>query len=128
MVLDTSAIVAIFLRESGYEDLEGKIARAPQVLLGAPTLVEGIMVLGLRTAQDCRSHILELLQRWDAHVIPFTDEHCHAAADAFLRYGKGRHPAALNLGDCLTYAVAAVSGQPLLCKGNGFSRTDIRSA
>jgi len=86
------------------------------------------MVLSARTRQDARMEIARSLRRLQIQVIPFTEEHFDAAAEAFLRYGKGRHPAALNFGDCMSYAVAALSGLPLLYTGNDFAQTDIRAA
>lgn len=65
------------------------------------------------------------MQEGDIKVIDFTADHWLAAADAFLRYGKGRHRAALNYGDCMSYAVATVRGEPLLCKGGDFAATDL---
>ena len=68
------------------------------------------------------------LRRLDAEVVPFNEEHLDAALAAFIRFGRGRHPAALNFGDCMSYAVASVSGMPLLFTGEDFSRTDIAQA
>jgi ribonuclease VapC len=61
-------------------------------------------------------------------IVPFTDDHYGVAVDAWLRFGKGRHPAALKFGDCLTYAIAKVAMRPLLCTGDDFARTDLRLA
>jgi ribonuclease VapC len=65
---------------------------------------------------------------WDLIVIPFEERHAEVAIDAFGRYGKGRHPAALNILDCMTYATARIAGEPLLFTGNDFARTDIAAA
>ena len=127
-MLDTSAIVAIVLREPGFEDLLGKIEQARVVAVGTPTLTECSMVLSSRLQVDARLVIRSVLRRMNAQVVPFTEEHFDAAADAFLRFGRGRHPAGLNFGDCLSYAVASVSGLPLLFTGDDFTRTDIRAA
>ena len=127
-MLDTSAIVAIVLREPGFEDLLGKIEQARVVAVGTPTLTECSMVLSSRLQVDARLVIRSVLRRMNAQVVPFTEEHFDAAADAFLRFGTGRHPAGLNFGDCLSYAVASVSGLPLLFTGDDFTRTDIRAA
>ena len=70
----------------------------------------------------------ELLLDIGAEIVDFTAAHVDAATDAFLRYGKGRHPAALNYGDCMAYAIARVAGCPLLYKGEDFARTDVRRA
>ncbi len=83
------------------------------------------MVVSSRLHCDARPRVTELLRRAGAEVIPFTEEHYEVALDAFLRYGKGRHPAALNFGDCLAYAVARLSGLPLLYVGDDFSKTDL---
>ena len=127
-MLDTSAIVAIVLREPGFEGLLGKIEQARVVAVGTPTLTECSMVLSSRLQVDARLVIRSVLRRMNAQVVPFTEEHFDAAADAFLRFGRGRRPAGLNFGDCLSYAVASVSGLPLLFTGDDFTRTDIRAA
>ncbi|MGD0871578.1 MAG: type II toxin-antitoxin system VapC family toxin [Bryobacteraceae bacterium] len=128
MVLDSSTIVAIHLREPGHERLIDKIDAAEVVVVGVPTLLETAMVLTARLGQDARPTILAFLRRVEAEVIPFNEEHLDAAATAFIRFGRGRHPAALNFGDCMSYAVASVAGMPLLSTGEGFKRTDIPQA
>ena len=90
-----------------------------------PTWVETAIVLSSKLGRDARPRISEFLREAEAELIPFTPEHADAAVDAFLRYGKGKHPAGLNFGDCLSYAVAAVAGVPLLFTGNDFLKTDI---
>ena len=72
-----------------------------------------------------RGSVLEVLRRMRAEVVPFTQDHYEAAIGAFLRFGRGRHPAALNFGDCLSYAVAAIAGLPLLYTGDDFARAGI---
>ena len=69
-----------------------------------------------------------LLARFNIAVVPWTDDHAGIAADAFLRFGKGRHPANLNFGDCMAYALAKSLDAPLLFKGDDFSKTDVKSA
>ncbi len=128
MVLDSSAIVAIHLREPGHERLIDRIDAAEVVVVGVPTLLETAMVLTARLGQDARPMIFAFLRRLEAEVVPFNEEHMDAAATAFIRFGRGRHPAALNFGDCMSYAVASVSGMPLLFTGQDFSRTDIAQA
>ena len=85
------------------------------------------MVLSARLGKDPRPVLYEFLREMNVEVIPFTTEHYEVAVDAFERFGKGRHPAALNFGDCLTYAVARLSGLPLLYTGEDFARTDLAS-
>jgi ribonuclease VapC len=128
MVLDSSALVAIHLREPGHERLIDKIDAAEVVVVGVPTLLETAMVLTARLGQDARPILFAFLRRLEAEVIPFNEEHLDAAATAFIRFGRGRHPAALNFGDCMSYAVASVAGMPLLSTGEDFRRTDIPPA
>lgn len=128
MVLDTSAIVAILLLEPNHEELQAKIESAPGIAIGAPTLVETLMVLTARLRGEPILGLRELLRAVEAEVIPFSEDHSHIALQAYLRFGKGRHPAALNFGDCLSYATASVARQPLLFVGGDFSRTDIHVA
>ena len=128
MVLDSSAIVAIHLREPGHERLIDKIDAAEVVVVGVPTLLETAMVLTARLRQDARPMMFAFLRRVEAEVIPFNEEHLDAAATAFIRFGRGRHPAALNFGDCMSYAVASVAGMPLLSTGEDFRSTDIPQA
>jgi ribonuclease VapC len=84
--------------------------------------------LSRRRGQDAGPWLRSFLRNADAEVVPFTEEHLDAAIDAFLRFGKGRHRAALNFGDCMAYAVAAVAGMPLLYTGDDFAQTDIPAA
>ncbi|HXN49181.1 MAG TPA: type II toxin-antitoxin system VapC family toxin [Bryobacteraceae bacterium] len=128
MVLDSSAIVAIHLREPGHERLIERIDAAEVVVVGVPTLLETAMVLTARLGQDARPMLFAFLRRLEAEVVPFNEEHLDAAATAFIRFGRGRHPAALNFGDCKSYAVASVAGMPLLFAGEDFKRTDISQA
>jgi ribonuclease VapC len=128
MVLDSSAIVAIQLREPGYQRLVRRIDGAGAVVIGVPTLFETVMVLTARLGQDARPLVFAFLRRIEAIVIPFSEEHLDAAVTAFIRFGRGRHPAALNFGDCISYAVASVAGMPLLFQGEDFAKTDIELA
>jgi ribonuclease VapC len=128
MVPDSSAIVAIHLKESGYERLIEAIDKSELIVVGAPTLLETAMVLSTRLGHDARPLVSAFLRRLGAEVIVFNEEHLDAATTAFLRFGHGRHPAALNFGDCMSYAVASVSGMPLLFAGQDFTRTDIEPA
>jgi len=125
VILDSSAIVAILLREPACERLLAQLEQRPLLAVGAPTLFEAALVLSARIRSDARPLMAAFLRDAAIEVIPFTHEHYEVALDAFLRYGKGRHPAALNLGDCLSYAVARLSGLPLLYTGDDFSKTDL---
>lgn len=124
MILDSSAVVAIMLREPDCESLLTRIATAPRVGIGAATLLEAGIVLSARLNQDARGRLARLLQESGISVVPITDAHFGVAMDAWLRFGKGRHPAGLNFGDCLAYATAVVAGEPLLCVGDDFPQTD----
>ncbi|MGC9393246.1 MAG: type II toxin-antitoxin system VapC family toxin [Anaerolineae bacterium] len=128
MIVDTSAIAAIFFKESGYEDLLEKLGRAHEVGIGAPTLVECGIVLSARLGRDARGMLSRFLEETHVFIVPFVDVHYSTAVTAWQKFGKGRHPAALNFGDCLTYAVAKLAGGPLLCVGDDFSQTDLELA
>jgi len=128
MILASSALVAIILREFNHAELLTKIKAAPGVAIGAPTLLETLIVLTARLRRDPTSALKELLRAGDTEVIPFTEDHGRSALKAYMRFGKGRHPAAFNFGDCLCYATASLANQPLLFVGDDFSRTDIQRA
>ncbi len=128
MIVDSSAIVAVLLREPGYEALLDRIAADENVAVGAPTLAETAIVLTARMGLMGRTLLARFVDEVELVVIPFDDEHWQIAADAFLRFGKGRHTAALNFSDCMTYAVARLAEEPLLYLGDDFAETDIRSA
>src|SRR5215216_4860816 len=106
MILDTSAIVAILIKEAAFEKLLDGIAAADFVAVGSPTVLECAMVMTSRVTQDARVIVGGLLRKMNVEIIPFTADHFDAAIEAFLRFGRGRHPAALNFGDCMSYAVA----------------------
>lgn len=128
MILDSSAIVAVLLREPGHEPLLDMIEPADPVGVGTPTLAETAIVVSAKLGPSGKTLLARFVEEAGLIVIPFADEHWRAAADAFLRYGKGRDPAALNFGDCMTYATAQLAGRPLLCLGNDFAKTDLTLA
>jgi ribonuclease VapC len=128
LILDSSAVVAVVFGEPGNEELEEKMRDAEVLAIGAPTLVETGMVLIGRYGNTAHSTIARLREKLGIVVIPFGDTHWGVAAEAFSRFGKGRHPAALNYGDCMTYATARLAGRPLLFIGNDFAQTDIEAA
>lgn len=125
MIVDSSAVIAILLREVGWESLVDHLAEASTAGIGAPTLVETGIVLAARMGIAGKSLLARFVQEAGLTVIPFTDQHWPIAVDAYLRYGTGRHRAALNFGNCLTYAVSHVADEPLLCVGDDFARTDL---
>jgi ribonuclease VapC len=128
MILDSSALVAIALDEPERPGLLAKITAADVIAVGAPTLVEAGIVLSARMGVDATDVLAELVTAADAVVVEFGPDHWMEAMVAWRRFGKGRHPASLNFGDCLAYATARVAGLPLLAKGEGFPKTDIELA
>jgi ribonuclease VapC len=128
MIIDTSALVAITFREPGHPELITKLASASSAGIGTPTLAETGLVLAARLRRDSRDLVIRLLYEFNIEEVPFGDGHWKEAIDAYLRYGKGRHKAQLNFGDCLTYAVARLAREPLLFTGNDFTQTDLDTA
>ncbi|HEX2253962.1 MAG TPA: type II toxin-antitoxin system VapC family toxin [Thermoanaerobaculia bacterium] len=125
MILDTSAIVAIVLNEPGAEDLIEAARATPVLAVAAPSLAEAGIVLQSRLQVEGQGLLDRFLRDFEVIVLSFSDRHWREAVDAYRRYGKGFHPAALNFGDCMSYAAAKVTGQPLLYVGNDFARTDL---
>jgi ribonuclease VapC len=128
MVLDSSAVVSVILEEDGSRRLAEAMANADNLAIGAPTLVETDIVMMRRLDLHGRALVAQFLEQKDVVVVPFDESHWKVAAQAFIRYGKGRHPAALNYGDCMTYATAHVAERPLLFAGDDFAQTDLVSA
>jgi ribonuclease VapC len=129
MVIDTSAIVAILLQEPDAAKYAECIADAPIRLISAVTRVELSFVLeGSRSNERAQAEIKEFLLNGEIRITAVTPEQAELAIQAFRRYGKGRHPARLNIGDCFAYALAKATDLPLLFKGADFSQTDVRSA
>jgi ribonuclease VapC len=126
MVVDTSAIVAILLREPEADRFNQALADAPVRLLSAVTRVELSFVIEGRKREAGRIDLERLLQVGGFDVVNVTPRHAEIAIEAFRRYGKGRHRAGLNIGDCFSYALAVAMDQELLFKGHDFSHTDIR--
>jgi ribonuclease VapC len=128
MTLDSSALIAILFSESGHLDLVDRILVASSVRVAAPTLVETNMVLAGRRRTSAVGEVAALVQELGVTVVPFGEREWHAAVAAFLRFGRGRHAAALNFGDCLAYAAAVVANDSLLFVGDDFRLTDITAA
>jgi ribonuclease VapC len=128
IAIDSSAWVAIRFKEPGYELLFEKVTRADTVLVSAPTVLEIAIVLTRRFLVDPRPSLTSDFETYGVQVVPLNKRHADAAIQAFLTYGKGRHPARLSFGDCLSYAVASLAGIPLLFTGDDFSKTDIEAA
>jgi ribonuclease VapC len=128
MILDSSAIVAVLCEEPEFEMLLGKAGAASSLSVAAPTVLESAMIVGTRLHVDGFSSVNDFLRELRIQVLPFSEDHASAAYSAFLRFGKGRHPAGLNFGDCMSYAAAKVSGHPLLFVGKDFTKTDVVAA
>lgn len=129
MIVDTSALVAVVVREAGYDVILEKLS-APSTTagIGTPTVVELGIVLSARLDGDARGLVAEILRELDIAEVPFGEEHWREAVGAFWRFGRGRHPAGLNFGDCLSYAVARLANEPLLYVGDDFAATDLEAA
>lgn len=125
MIVDSSALVAILFSEPQRDWLRERMLQASRVEIGSPTLVETEIVLCRQLGPGGRGLLSGMIEAADLNVIPFDEQHAKLAGDAFLQYGKGRHPAALNFGDCMTYAVARNARQPLLFVGEDFPKTDL---
>lgn len=126
MIVDTSALVAIVFQEEAHERLLAALSHPQAVAgIGTPTVAELGLVLSARLGTDARGLVGGLLDHLDIAQVPFTEPHWRLAVEAFSRYGRGRHPARLNFGDCLTYAVASLAHEPLLYTGEDFAATDL---
>ena len=128
MIVDTSAIVAILLREPEADAFIDFIGVEGNFKISAPTLLETSMVLAGRHGPAILEKLDAYLSGASVETIAFTADHAAVARQAFLRFGKGRHPAGLNYGDCISYAVAKLEAMPLLFKGTDFGLTDIERA
>ena len=128
MILDSSVIVSITLREPGHEELVRKLRSADTLGIGAPSLTEAGMVLSSRLGLEPQALLDRFLRDFGVVPVVFGEQHWREALEAFRRFGKGRHPAALNFGDCLSYATAKLADHPLLFVGDDFPKTDIETA
>ena len=127
MIIDSSAILAILFAEPDAAVFANAMSEAEACKISAATFVEVAVVVEAQT-QDRGSRQLDAFLRRAGFVIePVTEEQAHLARQAYSDFGKGRHPAGLNFGDCFSYALAKASGEALLFKGGDFSKTDIVS-
>jgi ribonuclease VapC len=124
IALDSSAIISIALDEPDAEDIF-KCISSYDCLLGAPTLLETHLVLRGRSRFPPSLILDRFLLRPNVEIVDFTAQHASIACAAFDQFGRGRHPAGLNYGDCMSYAIAKHAGIPLLFKGDDFSKTDV---
>ena len=128
MTLDTSALIAVLFSEPGYLDLVDAMLEADVVRVGPPTLAETGLVFAGRRARPAGRVIDDLIEELGVTVVPFGESEYRLAVDAFARYGRGRHKASLNFGDCLAYATAVAGRDSLLFVGRDFRHTDVRPA
>ncbi|MEW6278694.1 MAG: type II toxin-antitoxin system VapC family toxin [Candidatus Eremiobacterota bacterium] len=125
MVIDSSALIAILLGEREWRELARAIDRDPTRLVSSVSVLEASLVSFARLGADGLDELDLLLNRIACHTRAFTAEDIPLARQAFVRFGKGRHPAALNFGDCFSYALSKRSGERLLYKGHDFALTDV---
>ena len=125
MVIDTSALLAVFFAEPERKRFLELITQAETRLISAATGLETGIVLEARRGEAAGREFDLFLIRAQIDVVPVDLEQIEIARAAWRKYGKGRHPAALNFGDCFAYALARTSGEPLLAKGSDFVQTDL---
>jgi ribonuclease VapC len=128
MILDTSALVAILFREPEAALFAGLIHDADRCLISSGSYLEFSIVMERQTEPDAERQRDIFFRRAGIIIEPFTVEQAHIARQAFHDFGKGRHPAGLNFGDCFSYALAKFTGEPILFKGEDFKKTDLVSA
>ena len=128
MVVDTSAIVAMMFEEPESHAITRALESADARVMSCATMLEATMVLESRRATGAHRVLDELVRRLRLTAIPFDSVQYEVACDAFRRFGKGRHAAGLNFGDCFAYALAIVRDDVLLFVGSDFGKTDVRSA
>ena len=126
MIIDTSAIIAILAGEPDAAYFAQMIEENPAPRIGAPSLLEASMVLTRWFGDTAEAALDAFVRESGAEIVAFDLPQLRAAQNAYLRYGKGRHPAGLNYGDCMSYALAQVCDEKLLFKGEDFSHTDIK--
>jgi ribonuclease VapC len=128
MVIDTSVLVAILLREDGYEDIVFRIAEADDRYLSAGSYLEASIVLTRKRGKALEVELDRAIYEMDIVIVPVSVTHAKIGREAYSIYGKGVSPAGLNLGDCFAYALSKSLGEPLLFRGNDFSKTDVAVA
>lgn len=125
MIVDTSAIVAIFFQEATAPGVLRALNDARWIGVGTPTLAETGIVIGRRLGYRRVPAVHRFVQEFEIETVPFEALHWAETVAAYERFGRGRHRAELNFGDCLAYAVAKLANQPLLCVGEDFAHTDL---
>ena len=128
MIVDTSALVAVILGEPDAERYLDAMAAADELSVSAASLVEALIVVEAKQGPEASDDLQALLAELEARVEPLDESQAILASRAWRRFGKGRHPAGLNLGDTFAYALATATGRPLLYKGADFDATDVAEA
>ena len=128
MIVDTSAVMTILFGETGAERYDEAIAQAPRCRMSVANFLEAAIVLESRSGAATGHELDAFLEEAAIELEPVTPDQAHAARRAWRRFGKGNHPAGLNFGDCFAYALAEVTREPLLFKGQDFALTDIDAA
>ena len=128
MILDTSAIIAILFNEDDAEIYAQAITLADSCRLSAATFVETAIVVEAQTKNNGGRQLDAFIRTAGITIEPVTEEQAHIARQAFIDFGKGRHPAGLNCGDCFSYALSKATREPLLFKGKDFAKTDLSTA
>jgi ribonuclease VapC len=127
MIVDSSAVIAILFDEPDRERITRAIEEDQRRFMSAATLLESFIVVEAKRGDHAGRELDLLLHRADVEIVPFDAEQSRVAMAAWRRFGKGRHPAALNFGDCFAYALSTVTSEPLLFSGEDFSKTDVAS-
>jgi len=125
VVVDTSAIVALLLGEETAPSIAAALADASDPVVSAATLVEATIVVESRLGPAGVLRLEQVVRESDIAIVDVTEDIARTACDAWRSFGKGRHPAALNFGDCFSYALASRRDEAVLCVGNDFAQTDI---
>ncbi len=128
MIVDTSAIIAILFDEADADLYDRAIVADPVCRMSVANFLEATIVLEGREGSGAGPVFDAYLEEASIELVPVTIEQARAARRAWRRFGRGNHPAALNLGDCFSYALAEATGEPLLYKGEDFARTGIPAA
>jgi ribonuclease VapC len=128
VIIDTSAIIAVLFNEDDARDYAEAISRAESCRISAATMVETATVVEAQTRNNGGRQLDAFIRRASIGIEAVTEEQAHIARQAFMDFGKGRHRAGLNYGDCFSYALAKVTREPLLFKGKDFAQTDLIAA
>jgi ribonuclease VapC len=128
LIIDSSAVVAVLLLEPEAEQIATAISDASHCRISSANWLEAAIVIDARGKPEARADFDKFFAETSTEILPVTAETVTRAREAYFRFGRGRHKAALNFGDCFAYATASLAGEPLLFKGNDFPHTDIEPA